>query len=175
MRYWALFIVLILFSCKKEDGVSRIKVRFFSSENNENEKIFIDFSSFEIHYKDSKNQDAWKLLSSESGIVELTNYPTIGLTFSFALEQEVKMGRIDRLRLKIGKSNSIENTSGTSILTTPANDFIFVTIPCNFYMKEAKKYDLLLDLNCKKSVKFNSNGMYELNPLMNLTNVNEFL
>jgi hypothetical protein len=173
MRLLTLFIVLIFFSCKKENGFSRIQVGFYSSEINEDEKVIIDFSSFEIHYKDSKNQDAWKLLSSQNGTVELTNYTQVSFSFPFALEQEVKMGRIDRLRLKIGKSNSIQNSSGTSTLTTAATDFTFVTIPCNFYMKEAKKYSLFLDLNCKKSVKINSDGNFELNPVMSLANLFE--
>lgn len=159
---------LLIFACSKNDSVggdgkARMQI-FLTDDPGEYEAVFIDVEGIEINYSTDPNS-GWQPLQNvntgEYDLLKLVNDDDTMLA-----DAELKTGRIEQIRLKLGSENYVQLKGQTNRikLETPSAQQSGLKLNIHQDITEGVLYKLLLDFDVAKSIHKTGNGKYMLKP-----------
>jgi len=154
-------LILILFSCNKENDASHLSVRLTDSFGNF-DAVSIDIQSVEV----TGNRGNTVILNTNSGIYNLLDF-TYGLNILIA-RGEFESGTLSQIRLILGPNNTVTVDGIVYPLISPIAIQPGLKIQVNEIFEPGISYTILLDFDAKQSVVQQSNGNYLLKPVIKI-------
>lgn len=177
LRYSIFFLatltcMLISTACKKDLGNSSFTISLFSSQKEENKLVHVEILGAEIHFVEGELKNKWFEIPMDTAKLDISEIQQAS-AFQLGKLNEVPVGRVDKIRLKIGTEHTVNYNGSTYPLSIQNVTNDYATLNCNVYMKKDKLYTYFIDLNAKQSVTGNEMSGFILNPIVVLANVYE--
>lgn len=186
-------LVIILFSCKKDEGYnekqqfppenehSALKVQLTdrpdsdylktSTLNGYYEAVNVEIIQVSVNYRDSADGDYWVNLPTHAGIynlIELNNALVV-----IAEGGELPPGHITQMRLLLGHGNTVVIDSVAFDLKTPSGQETGLKINLDFLARPGMQYVVLLDFDASHSIVKLGNGGFILKPVIHVASIIE--
>ena len=154
-------LILLLFSCNKEEEKSHISVRLTDTYGNF-DTVNIDIQRIEL----TDNRGNNIILNTNTGIYNLRDF-TNGLNLLIG-RGECESGTVSQIKLILGTNNTVTVDGVVYPLISPIAIQSGLRIQVNEIFEPGISYTILLDFDAKQSIVQQSNGNYLLKPVIKI-------
>ncbi len=166
----ALMFSLMLLSCGKENGNSRMTVKLTDAPGDYQE-VNIDLVGVEIHYEDEfDSEEGWLILETYQGIYDLLELQN-NVTAVIADEDDLPNGKITQIRLILGDENTVVIDNIVYPLELSSQDKTGLKLNLDSKVKRWKDLELILDFDAEKSIVETGVGQYKLKPVVEVKSI----
>lgn len=165
-----MMLVIVLFSCKKEEEEPMAQYGEFNLRLTDAPAAYlsvnVDIIGAEVHHADS----GWINIPVNAGVYDLLllqNGVSVALTDSLKLP----IGQLSQMRLLLGNNNTIVTAAGVFDLKVPSGSETGLKVNLNQNLQANKAIDVLLDFDAGASVVEQGNGLFLLKPVVKLQSV----